>query len=118
MPSKTKHISMATKNERFFEHLDDSPFLEWAAMGLFYSLLHYIEAYLADRSDPHSSSHSDREPWMERISDLRMIYSKYRYLKDQSRQGRYWGLTFTPDKLKELDRDYFQPAKSHLNNLL
>ncbi len=118
MPSKTKHISIATKNERLFEYLDDSPFSEWAATGLFYSLLHYIEAYLADRSSHHSASHSDREPWMERISDLRTIYGKYRYLKDQSRQGRYFSLRFTSDEVEKLNSDYFQPAKSHLMGLL
>ena len=120
MPSKRKHVSMATKNERFFEHfdLDNSPFLEWAVTGLFYSLIHYIEAYLADRLNDHTSSHFDREPRMDRISDLRRIYNEYRHLKDQSRQGRYLGLRFTSDEVKKLNHDYFQPAKSHLKSLL
>lgn len=98
MPSKTKHLSIATKNEKFFDHFDlnNSPFIEWAVTGLFYSLLHYIDAYLAERLKCHPRIHGTRTTLVSTESDLHGIYDKYRYLKDQSEGARYYGVSFTP----------------------
>ena len=59
---KIKHLSKATHNEDFFKsfNLDDTRFRDWVVVALFYSLLHYYEAYFA-MNNKHSKTHDKNE---------------------------------------------------------
>lgn len=120
MSQEAIHISIATKNEEFFESFDltTSVFLEWAVSGLFYSLIHYIDACLASKLNCHPTVHGTRTTLVKTESYLQGIYDDYRFLKDQSEAGRYYGQNFTPDEVRILNHTHFQPAKVHLQSLL
>lgn len=119
MPSKQKHVCQAAKNERFYDHfdLDHTEFLDWAVTALFYSLVHYVDAFLA-LHQYHPPDHKRRTNLIATEVHLKSIYCKYRQLKDQSEHGRYLIKTFTPTDVRELKNNQFESAKIHLLNLL
>lgn len=119
MPSKQKHVRQAAKNERFYAHfdLDHTEFLDWTVTALFYSLVHYVDAFLAMHSY-HPLDHKRRTKLVATEIRLKSIYREYRQLKDQSEQGRYLIKTFTPTDVRELKDNQFESAKSHLMTLL
>jgi len=119
LPSKEEHLKQANKNERFYVtfELDDTEFLDWAVTVLFYSILHYVDAFLADRMGYDPPDHYRRTSCCEKIPELRQIYNQYMRLKDQSEKARYWLRQFTPASVRQLEQDRFQPAKTHLETL-
>lgn len=52
MPLKSEHLTKAQANEKFADSLDASvyPNADWALTALFYSAVHYVEAYFATKS--------------------------------------------------------------------
>lgn len=99
MPSRDEHYSKAEHNERFANSfaLDSTPYLDWVVTGLFYSAIHYIDAYLAHFHSIHPDSHEDRDDKVRRY--LRRINKDYRELKDDSKDARYNMRSFTPDEI-------------------
>jgi len=49
MPTKDEHVKKAVENEKFASSLDDGAQagVNWKLVVLFYTALHYVEAYLA-----------------------------------------------------------------------
>ncbi|MEA3421361.1 MAG: hypothetical protein U9Q97_06770 [Acidobacteriota bacterium] len=119
MPSLEKHIKQAEKNERFFNDFDlkNTQFLDWAITALFYSALHYVDAYLAIRSQ-HPSNHKKRGWWLNREQNLRHIYYDYAELKNRSEDARYKILQFPPHVVSSLEVKEFTHVKSHIRSLI
>lgn len=120
MPSKEQHAEQASKNERFYDSfdLDKTKFLDWAITALFYSLLHYVDAYLDLKLRYHPKNHTNRTPLVSNDSNLKQIYLKYRRLKDESEAARYDVKVFKPAQIRQLKQCKFDPAKSHILALL
>ena len=121
MPSKQQHLDQASKNERLYHQfdLDKTEFLDWAVTVLFYSLLHYLDAFLAQRQPSrHPRSHAERDDEVGRSGQLTQVWQFYRRLKDESRNARYEVPSFTPASVRQLEQSNFQPAKTHVQLLL
>lgn len=112
-------MRQAVKNERFYASfdLDHTEFLDWAVTALFYSVVHYVDAFLA-LVPYHPLDHKRRTNFVATETHLKKVYPRYRRLKDESEQGRYLIKTFTPAGVRQLEHSQFEPAKTHLLNLL
>lgn len=71
---------------------------------MFYTALHYVEAYLATKRI-HSGSHPIRDSNINRDSVLRAIYPDYRDLKDESRTARYDVVKFSEQDVKDMQKN-------------
>ncbi len=123
MPSFDGHLAQAEKNERFYHSLDirTSKFLDWAVTSLFYSALHYVDAYLAARVPPfgsHPDNHTARGLWIDRVAELSRIEAEYRWLRNYSESARYGLMRFTPQQVSDIYNFRFRAVKQHIRNLL
>lgn len=119
MPQKAEHLRQASKNEGFFEsfHLDSTPYLDWVVTGVFYSALHYVDAYLASKSiDPRS--HEERHAYVSREANLRFVEAEYLKLENQSRLARYECFRFRPGKVRELIDADFARLRDYIKGLM
>ncbi len=117
MSNEKAHLIKAVRNEEFYENVLELN-SDWAVVGLFYSAVHYIEAFLAKRINMHSDNHEARKLYVNQLSDLNPIYKEYSELQTISYNIRY--STFNPnrDKAMEIKRDTFDPIKTHMEKLL
>ena len=95
MPDKEEHLKIVNKNFMALSHLtapDASKYTDWCTTIIFYMTLHYIQAYLAEKSNKHPTSHLALQSLIENNPNLKSIYSKYRSLEDDSRDARYNGI--------------------------
>jgi hypothetical protein len=84
MPSRDEHLKKARKNKEFANgvKLDNPTSVGWALTSLFYSALHYIEAYNA-KYHFHGKNHQDlndninRNPVLLPISDVYLDLSAF-----------------------------------------
>ena len=89
MTDPAKHAQQAERNEQFFiRSLSPSSFFDWSVTALFYSALHYVDAYLA-RLNIHPSSHKDRNWRVAQLPSLRRVRQEYMHLLDRSIDARY-----------------------------
>lgn len=116
MPAENIHLAQAGKNERFYKTFDlaTTEFLDWAVTGLFYSALHYIDAYLARVKDYHPPEHKPRTRLVATEAKLGIIYEDYRRLKDQSEAARYRVKKFKRKEVEDLESKRFKRVKHHL----
>lgn len=89
MPSRDDHLNQAQHNLEFSESLDPASYPDWLATGLFYTALHYIDAFLAIKGI-HPGKHDVRDNLVGKVRELRPLYNHYRALKDSSRTARYY----------------------------
>jgi hypothetical protein len=90
MPRQKDHLEKARHNESFVASFDISstPFLDWAITGMFYSALHYLEAYFA-KQGYHSPDHRTRDSTIQRDGNIRHLFVAYSELKNFSINARY-----------------------------
>jgi len=74
----SKHKEKALWNESFHGYVRDR-YNDWAITGLFYAAIHLIEGFLASKG-VFVGSHSERIRWIEKISELKLIFKPYRKL--------------------------------------
>ena len=74
--------------------LENQPKIDWALVILFYSAMHYVEAYLATLGQ-HLRSHTTRDNFVGRDARLRKIFSEYQDLKYYGYNARYEMQKFT-----------------------
>ena len=122
MPSEAEHLTKAVHNEMFCAYLDSivmngETYYEWEAVGLFYSALHYVDAYLA-RMPYHPRNHLSRNNLIGMITSLRPIYDNYLTLYDRSMDARYEYSPFSKELITELRRGDFASVKAHVTSLL
>jgi len=100
MPSIDEHIKKATENEAFAKLLNASSqaSINWKLIILFYTALHYVEAYLAKHLRMHLKLHTDRDNWVSKETNLKRIRLEYAHLKYFGFNARY-----EADQFKEND---------------
>lgn len=99
MPNTDSHLQQATRNESFVSHIEKAtePFTDWALTGLFYSAVHYAEAFFA-LSNTHSLSHPSRSSLIGHRFP-RSISIAYEKLRNAAYRARYMCVPFGPDDI-------------------
>jgi hypothetical protein len=110
VPSRADHIARAEENEAFAKSLDQAKplYVDWGITVLFYSALHYVDAYLAIKP-LHPPNHDARDTAIQNNGSLSPIYKDYRRLKDQSRAARY--------EIPNFDRSQFSAMNQRFENI-
>jgi hypothetical protein len=118
MPARDEHLSKAEGNESFAMSLtlDSQPRIDWALVSLFYSAVHYVEAYLAPHQ--HLRSHTTRDNVLGRDSNLKKIFSQYQDLKFYGYNARYSPPMFSAKDFKADAIPQFAIVKAHIRSLL
>src|SRR5437660_26588 len=92
MASTAQHVDQAERNERLYRLLqqDQAGWTDWQITALFYSAVHYVDAYLVSIGEPEPRSHEARALAIARIQLLRQsVAIHFTALKDFSRDARY-----------------------------
>lgn len=92
MPSVVEHLETAKRNYGISKFLLDNKndYAEWIVISLFYSAVHFLEAFLASLPVPyHPDSQSERNNSVARYFS-KDCYKKYALLKDKSIEARYY----------------------------
>ena len=120
MPQKDEHINWATHDRDFWTsiNLDNTPFIDWAVVGIFYESVHWVEAFLATKHH-HSSTHADRKTNIVRHElELRPIWEDYIQLERDSRNARYLCYQHTAAQVRQDLIPRVDHVKDHVSQLL
>lgn len=120
MPSRKNHVDQARHNEQFFSsfYINTTPFLDWVVNGIFYSSLHYLDSYLANKGK-HPGNHYERNTSINDDPDLgRSFFHLYMPLRDDSREARYNIRAFTPDEIRRDIMPLLNGIKTHLRRYI
>ncbi|MGA2909629.1 MAG: hypothetical protein ABSE36_18150 [Terracidiphilus sp.] len=119
MPDKNVHVKKAKDNETFAATLDESTqaSVNWKLIVLFYVAVHYVEAYLAKTLNMHLKSHTTRDSYIARESNLRKIGTQYMHLKFYGYNARYEADQFTKTDVKDA-QNYLAQVTTTLKSLL
>lgn len=123
MPSEARHIEQADRNEQCSEslsRLNPTRFTEWEVTTLFYSALHYLEAYLARNGIEyrHPKKHSERKDELAKHPELDSIATNYLSLHDYSENARYELASYSEAEVAMLRDDEFVPIRDEIRSLL
>jgi hypothetical protein len=118
VPGIRIHLDQAAHNEAFFTAIDLGVYSDWAVTALFYSALHYVDAYLAQEGYADPGDHDVRDDLMKRFATTRAIWQHYRRLKSFSRSARYYAIRFTRHEITGLQRGSFEPIKAQIEKVL
>ena len=124
MPGRAAHIAKAESNERFCDSLTPAPassaeqYHDWVVTGLFYSTLHYVDAYLDTGLGFHPESHFQRRGLVATVQQLRPLEELYTTLYLVSLEARYGVSTFTGAEVLDVRANYFNPLRNRLRALL
>src|SRR5665213_710169 len=102
MPSKDEHLAKATNNRNFAISLKAATptAIGWALTVLFYSALHYVEAYNANFG-LHCRNHEELNDQVARNPVLEPIRDEYKDLMTFSWNSRYRAIQYTAENLGE-----------------
>lgn len=119
MPNQADHLKKAQHNESFVKsfNLNSTPFLDWVITGMFYSALHYMEAYFAKQKF-HSPDHRTRDSNIQRDSNLRKLFVAYSELKNFSVNARYAIKEFVASDVKGTLQPHLDLVRSTIIPLL
>ena len=89
MSTKAKHIEQYYHNKNFAQKgiNNTDVYLDWYIIAIFYSGLHLLEAYMAERNY-HSNSHADRENILKNLLEDDEFIA-YKALYNMSLKARY-----------------------------
>ena len=122
MGTTNQHLQQARENYDFYFHRTDLTVgvdRQWAAVLLFYSALHLVDAFLAAQSTPfHPGSHEIRDSCIARLRDLHPIARAYGTLQDRSKDARYRMRPFTQAEVRTLETVQFAAIRQHVTGLL
>lgn len=98
--TKEEHLYKAAQNEAFADNikLDSDCSIGWAVTVIFYSALHYIEAYFVTYRKGYNN-HYSRSSAIQNDPRIRSLYDDYRKLEDLSREARYDAASFNKGDL-------------------
>jgi hypothetical protein len=118
MPSRDEHLGKARNNKEFAQSLklDNPTRVGWALTALFYSALHYIEAYNA-KYDFHCRNHHDVSDNIQRNPMLDTISDEYLDLSNFSWNARYKAVDYEVAKFTEAAR-YHAAIEKHIKDLI
>lgn len=124
-PTIEEHRDWAFHNKEFANKLTCEEFenyQDWRVVALFYTAIHFIEAYLGkeweEEEDFEIDDHKKRANLMFWSEDLRPFYKKYQHLSDDSWNARYQCVDFTKREVDELRRNKFRPIVSYITDNL
>ena len=122
MPSKSHHLATAEKNEKISQAIANLAVTEsvtdWEITMLFYSALHFVDAFLDHSRDIHPDTHKHRKHLISTVTQLRPISKQYMDLYERSLDARYRLVRMTPEQVSKINQDKFQPIKTHIRSLL
>jgi hypothetical protein len=110
------HLQQAERFEAFLQTLQGSQYSEWALVVMFYSALHYVEAYLT-KTDRTYRDHTTRRESMRRIPETAAILPAYHRLYKASREARYDGTPFRPQDVADHEA-FFREVKGAMRKAL
>lgn len=117
MPRLQEHLDKAKHNENYYQsfNLDNTPYLDWVVNGIFYSAVHYVDAYFATIRF-HPRDHQRRIDRILQDNNLgRNFYiNYYRPLDQHSRSGRYNMKVFTSIEVRQDIIPLLSGVKQHL----
>lgn len=90
MGTKNSHLNKARHNHAFIAafNLKETEFLDWAVVAIFYSALHWIDAYLAAKGfAEYKGSHTKRKDLIDR--HLSSMADDYDLLFTNGHRARY-----------------------------
>jgi len=102
MPDQNDHIRKSKHNEGFYKSLSigQTPYKDWIVVGVFYTALHLIDAYLATKNI-HPHSHVMRDDWVKRNRELDPIWLDYRELKEFRMKASYKIYDFAAQEIQQ-----------------
>jgi len=115
MAAAPEHEAQAQHNEDFVRFVINSPYTEWAATGVFYAAVHYVEAWLDRNYGEHSRNHSERFRYIRMHTD-RDFFRRYSQLLNRSFFARYLDVQRPSSATGLMPSQYFDQAE--LNRLL
>ena len=102
MPNRQDHLDRAKHNSDFAATINPHKYGDWVAVALFYSALHYIDAFL-DTVGVQPGKHQRRDSEVSLRKELRPLSRHYFHMKTMSMNARYNPpITFQPKDLAEL----------------
>jgi hypothetical protein len=118
MPSREQHLRKASDNKTFADSIENNNTTEvgWALTVLFYSALHYIEAYNA-KYGFHCNTHRQLNDDIARNPVLNPVSDEYSDLQNFSWNARYKAVNYGRNELAEC-LGYHATIKQHVTNLL
>lgn len=84
---------------------------------LFYAAVHYVEAYLAKPLGMHVRTHTTRDSYMGKESNVKKVFRSYGHLKFFGYNARYEVSGFTAAQTEEAEK-YLEDIRSHIKPLL
>ncbi|MBM3252908.1 MAG: hypothetical protein FJZ16_01485 [Candidatus Omnitrophica bacterium] len=119
MPNRNSHIEKAQHNEKFYLSFDaeKTDYKDWVVVGIFYSALHYIDAYFALRNK-HPFAHGMRDDWVKDDSHLSQIWPEYRDLKEYRQKASYKVYAFSTQEIKNDIIPLLRSIKNYLQKLI
>src|ERR1700676_3610299 len=121
MPSKDEHLYKAVNNRNLAYALRptaDPTACGWAITILFYSALHYVEAYHATLNPPqHYLKHDEIKRVIAGTSDLKVIADDYEDLLQFSWNARYGTAKYGEAQINEA-KQWQTAIQAHIENLL
>lgn len=123
MPSEADHLAKAERNERFSDTIASAAasaeqFQEWEIVALFYSALHYVDAYLDHSVGTHPASHRERRYAIANSPELWRIRRLYSTLYNYSLDARYSISSFSGPFVQDIRVNYYNRLKIQLRSLI
>jgi len=119
----TQHLEQAMLNEQLAMWLasrEPERAASWAIIMLFYSALHYIDAYLEGVRAVSSPSHEAQDANIAADPEMqnRQVVERFQVLRQASIEARYRMRCFTVDEFYDYCNGYFLPIKHAVTELL
>jgi uncharacterized membrane protein len=117
-PAPSDHVKKADANKHFGYAMNAKipTAAGWALVAMFYSALHYAEAYLL-KTSRRVTNHEQRLDAIKFDRNLTSIYAQYRHLSDYGYNARYNLITYG-----QADVDKAKPSleavERHIKSLL
>ncbi|MBS1823530.1 MAG: hypothetical protein JST61_16420 [Acidobacteria bacterium] len=118
MATSQEHVAKADNNAAFGKSLDlgSQCNIDWALTALFYSAVHYVDAYLANSGNPpHAyNTHGKRERFVATDSKLKRVNREYMDLKNFGINARYYCSVTKADKVTTEAIPALEAIRNHL----
>jgi len=105
----------AQHNLKVYEHLKGL-YVDWAAVALFYSALHHVDAWLLSQGVRRPGGHNSRAQYLARCGVPDGVQSAYQGLREVSELARYhsWSGLLDLSRLNQLQSDEYQTVVDYV----
>ena len=115
--TEQQHLDQCRRNYGVFNALART-YVEWAATVLFYTALHFVEAWLCAHTDWQGGDHRRRESRLASLHSVTPeVYDAYVTLREVSQVARYgvWTGVITAPRLAELHHVHYRTLCEHFD---